>query len=77
MYSIKLILNRKKCTICHKCRCSTRANPIPISKGGTDSSRMHNLAKAQSYQGLKLISSDTKCMMTVTFMFIYHRFQEN
>ena len=50
---------------------------ISISKGGTNSSHMHNLAKSQSYQGLKLLLSDTKLMTTVNSMLIYHRFQEN
>ncbi len=38
---------------------------IPISEGGNHSSHMHNLAKSQNYQGLKLLLSDTKFMTTI------------
>ena len=48
-----------------------------ISEGGTNSSHTHNLAKSQSYRGLKLLLSDTKSMTTVNSRLIYHRFQEN
>ena len=51
--------------------------PNPISEGGTNSSLMHNLVKSQSYQGLKLLLSDTKFMTVVKSMFMYHRFQQN
>ena len=40
---------------------------IPISESGTNSSLTHNLAKSQSYQGLKLLQSDTKFMITCKF----------
>ena len=50
---------------------------IPISEGGTNSSRMHNLAKSQTYWGLKLLLSDIKCMATIISIVIYHIFQEN
>ena len=49
----------------------------PISEGGTNSSHTHNPAKSQSYQGLKLLLSDTKFMTTVYYLLIYHMFQEN
>ena len=49
---------------------------IASSEGGTNSSHMHNLAKSQSYQGLKLLLSDIKFMKKVKSMLIYHRFQE-
>ena len=40
---------------------------IPISEGGTNSRHMHNLAKPQSYRGLKLLPSDIKFMNTCSF----------
>ena len=55
---------------------STTLN-IPISEGGTNSSFTHNLAKSQSYGGLKLLLSDTKFMTMVNSMLTYHRFQGN
>jgi hypothetical protein len=36
----------------------------------------HNLAKSQSYQGLRLLLRDTTFMKTVKSRLIYHRFQE-
>ena len=33
---------------------------ISIKEGGIESSHMHNLAKSQSYRGLKLLLNDTK-----------------
>jgi hypothetical protein len=50
---------------------------IAISEGGTNSSHMHNLAKSQSYQGLKLLLRDIKFMSIVNSMLIYHRCQDN
>ena len=49
---------------------------IPISEGGTNLSHTHNLDKFQSYQGPKLLLSDTKFMAIVNSMLIYHRLQE-
>ena len=37
---------------------------IPISEGDTNSSCMYNLAKFQSYRGLKLLLSDNDFMQT-------------
>ena len=49
--------------------CTTTTLNILISEGGTNSSHMHNLAKSQSSQGLKLLLSDTKFMTSAnTFM---------
>ena len=39
-------------------------------------SSTHNVAKPQSYQGLKLLLSDTKFMITVNSMLIHHGLQE-
>ena len=50
---------------------------IPISEGGIHSSHTHNLAKSQSYQGLKLLLTDTSFLTTEIVMLIYHRFHEN
>jgi hypothetical protein len=50
---------------------------IPISESGTNSSLTRILAKSQSYQGLKLVLSDTKFMIIVNSMLIYDRSQEN
>ena len=50
---------------------------ISIGEDGTNSRHVHNLAKSQIYQGLKLLLSDTKFMNTVNPMLVYHRFQEN
>ena len=55
---------------------STTLN-IPIIEGGTNSNHTHNLVKSQSYEGLKLLLSDTKFMTMVHSMLTYHRFQEN
>ena len=49
---------------------------ILISECGINSSYTHNLAKSQSYQGLKLLPSDIKFMKMVNSMLLYHRFQE-
>ena len=49
---------------------------IPISEGGTNSSETHNLAKSQSYRGLKLLLNDTKFMNTINSMLYYHRSQK-
>ena len=48
-----------------------------IIEGGINSSHTHNLTKSQSPQGLKLLLSDSKFMITVIYMLIYHQFQEN
>ena len=48
---------------------------ILISEDGTHSNHMHNLAKSQSYQGLKLLLCDTKIMTTVNSIPFHHRFQ--
>ena len=45
-----------------------------MSEGGINSSHTHNLAKSQSFQGLKLLLCATKFMSTINS--IYHRFQE-
>ena len=50
---------------------------VPISEGSTNSSRTHNLAKSQSYRGLKLLPSDTKFVTTANSTLIYYRFEEN
>jgi hypothetical protein len=49
---------------------------IPTSDDGTKSSHSHNLAKSQSYRGLKLLLSDSKFMAMVNSMFTYHRIQK-
>jgi hypothetical protein len=49
----------------------------PNSEGGTSSSHMHNLAKSQSYLGLKVLLSDPGFMKKINSMLISHRFQEN
>ena len=56
--------------------CTTTTLNIPIGEGGSNSSHTRNLAKSQSYQGLKLLLSDTKFMTRESNMLIYHRFQE-
>ena len=38
---------------------------IPISEGGTNSCRVHNLVKSQRYERLKISPSDTKFMNTI------------
>ena len=50
---------------------------IPISEGGTNSNHTQNLAKSQSYQGLKLLLNGTKIITIVNSMLNYQRFQEN
>ena len=40
---------------------STTLN-IPISKGGTNSSHMHNQVKSQRYEGVGILLSDTEFM---------------
>ena len=47
-----------------------------MSEDDTKSSHSHNLAKPQSYRGLKLLLSDSKFMTMVNFMLTYHRFQK-
>ena len=47
------------------------------TQSGINSSHTHNLAKSQSYRGLKFLLSDTKFMTTVNSMLNYHRFQGN
>ena len=55
------------------CVCQLSPN-TPISEGGTNSSHTHNLAKSQSYRGLKLLPSDIKLMKMVNPILIYHIF---
>ena len=65
----------------HKCQIFTHLISlqlnITISEGNINSNHMYNLVKSQSYQGLKLLLSDTKIHDYGEFYARFCRFQGN